>query len=455
MRDTVDVTAPATSEDAFVLPAAFAQQRLWFLDRLEPNSAAYNVPLITRLRGRIDVSALERALSALVERHESLRTTFTVVDLVPHQLVHPPQPATIPVIDLSAHEDAEAEALTLAERESARTFDLEAGPLWRGTLIKLGDEEHILALNLHHAIADAWSVQIFYRELGELYGAQLEGRDAALAELPLQYGDFAGWQIQWMESGGLRRQLDYWIDHLAGAPPILELPTDHPRPPSQSYRGAKATVVLPPALLASLRELSTSQGTTLFTTLFAAYATLLSRYTGAEDIVIASPVANRSRVELEGVIGVFANTLALRARFERGESFHELLARVRETVLDGFSNQDLPFEKLVEELNPPRHLSHNPIAQVMFVLHSAVEGPAKLPGLEREVVQTDRGTAKFDLALFTAESSDGLRCTFEYATDLFDAATIERMLGHYRTVLTSIVADPSQPIAGAGPARSG
>jgi amino acid adenylation domain-containing protein len=446
MTEILDNAQTTPSHDGFVLPASFAQRRLWFLDRLEPNSSAYNIPLVTRLRGHLDVDALERALSTLTERHESLRTTFTVLQTVPHQLVHQPEPVSIPVVDLSAQADAEQDALALADEESARPFDLIAGPLWRGTLLKLRDDEHILALTLHHGIADAWSVGIFYRELALLYGAIIEGVDAELPELQIQYGDYASWQLQWMETGGLERQLGYWTSHLAGAPPILELPTDHPRPPLQSYRGAKADAMLPTELLNQLRELGERENATLFMTLLAAYVTLLSRYTGADDIVVASPVANRNRLELEGLIGVFANTLALRVRLGGHPTFQQLLGRVREAVLDGFSNQDLPFEKLVEELNPPRHLSHTPVAQAMFVLHSTVERPVRLPGLDRDIVQTRRGTSKFDLALFTADGPDGLRCSFEYCTDLFEEATVNRMLGHYRTLLEAIVADPTRPV---------
>jgi amino acid adenylation domain-containing protein len=434
-------------DEAVVLPASYAQQRLWFLDRLEPESAAYHVPVVSRLRGRLDVAALGRALTALGERHESLRTTFTMIDGVPHQLIASRPSVVMTVTDVRAEPDAEAAALALADEDSATRFDLIAGPLWRARLISISDEDHILSLTLHHTIADAWSVGILLRELSSLYGAELDGRPADLPELAIQYGDYAAWQREWMDSGGLDRQLAYWKSHLAGAPALLELLTDHPRPAMQSFNGAKASTILPRGLLDGLRALSEREGTTLFMTLLAAFVALMNRYTHSDDIVVASPVANRNRLELEGLIGVFANTLALRTSVDGDPTFSELLARVRESALAAYSNQDLPFEKLVEELNPPRDLSYAPVTQVMFVLHNHVGAAAQFAGIEREVVTTQRDTAKFDLALFTEARPDGLRASLEYCRDLFDEATVQRMLGHLEMLLGAIVADPSLPVA--------
>ncbi len=441
----MDPTQP--SAEAAVLPASYAQQRLWFLDRLEPDSAAYHVPVVSRLRGRLDAAALGRALRALAVRHESLRTTFTMIDGVPHQLIAPDPSVAMTITDLRGEPDAEAAALALADEDSATRFDLIAGPLWRARLITLADEDHLLSVTLHHTIADAWSVGIFLRELSALYSAELEGRPADLPELPIQYGDYAAWQREWMDSGGLDRQLAYWKDHLAGAPALLELPTDHPRPAMQSFNGAKAGTILPRALLDELSALSEREGTTLYMTLLTAFVALMGRYTDSDDIVVASPVANRNRLELEGLIGVFANTLALRARVDGDPTFTELLARVRESALAAYSNQDLPFEKLVEELNPPRDLSYAPVTQVMFVLHNHIGTAAQFAGIEREVVTTQRDTSKFDLALFTEVRADGLRASFEYCSDLFDEPTVLRMLGHLETLLGAVVADPSVPVA--------
>ncbi len=438
---------PAVATESFVLPASYAQQRLWFLDRIESGASIYNVPTANRLRGPLDVVALERALNVIVERHESLRTAFTLVDGVPHQVIRPAEPIELELIDLSSHPDAPARALEVALEQAREGFDLAGDRLIRATLVTLGPEDHVLSMTLHHIITDAWSMGVLNRELSALYGGFVAGRPVELPELPIQYGDYAVWQQGWMESGGLDQQVEYWKRKLSGAPALLELPTDKPRPPEQSFRGDTLRAVFPPELLTGLHALGEAEGTTIFMTLLAAFVAMLYRYSGQCDMVLATPVANRSRVELESVIGLFVNTLALRVDVSDDPSFLDLLRQVRETSLEAFSHQDLPFEKLVQELNPERNQSHAPVAQVLFVLQSAIEGPAPLAGLEHERVLTDRGTAKFDLAMFVGEVPQGLRVAIEYCSDLFEAETITRMLEHFGVLLQGAVADPACPVS--------
>ncbi|MDQ6605514.1 MAG: amino acid adenylation domain-containing protein [Actinomycetota bacterium] len=449
MSRTQTPDTPATLEptgEAFALPASFAQQRLWFLDRLEPNSATYNVPMAQRLRGHLDVGALESALNQLVERHESLRTGFVLRDGSPEQLISPPRPLALPITDLGGRPEAEAEVQRLLQEEARRPFDLSGDRLIRVALFRLAEQDHVFTLTIHHIVADAWSMGVLNRELTALYNALREGRDAQLPELAIQYGDFAVWQQDWLQAGGLDSQLGYWKQQLAGAPPLLELPTDRPRPAEQSFRGATLRTALPGPLSERLRELSERAGATMFMTLLTAFMTLLGRYSGRSDILVASPVANRNRSELEGIVGLFVNTLVLRCEIDGEDSFTENLARVRETSLDAFSNQDLPFEKLVQEVNPKRDRSHTPLAQVLFVAQNAVPAPPRLAGLEQERLSAERGTAKFDLGLFVHDDPAGLRVSLEYCTALFEAPTISRMLAHLQTLLEAIVADPSRPV---------
>jgi hypothetical protein len=432
--------------DPALLPASYAQQRLWFLDQFEGSDALYNVPVATRLRGPLDVAALERALVALVARHESLRTVFKLVDGVPHQAIRTDGRLSLTSIDLSDSPDAERRGLEIVSEHARLPFDLSADEPFRVTLVKLGGELHLLSLTLHHIITDAWSMGVLHRELSEMYEGFVEGREAELPELPIQYADYAVWQQQWMESGGLDEQLAYWKAQLAGAPALLELPTDHPRPARQSFRGETVRTMLPPELLERVNALGEREGASLFMTLLAALAALLSRYSGQEDIVIASPVANRGRIELESVIGLFVNTLALRVDASSDRPFVEMLRAARETALDAFSHQDLPFEKLVEQLNPERHLSHAPVAQVLFVVQNAAERSVTFPGLEQERILTERGTAKFDLSFFAAETADGLRLSLEYCTDLLEHESAVRILEHFRVLLEAAVSDPSCPV---------
>jgi len=436
-------------KEAFVLPTSFAQQRLWLVEQLDPGSPLYNMPQTIRLHGLLNLEALRQTLETVVARHETLRTTFATVDGSPVQVVTPKLPVTLPVVDLSDLPDArrEATAQQLATEEAQRPFDLARGPLMRVTLLRLGDEEHMLLLNMHHIVSDDWSVGVLMRELTALYGAFSVGKPSPLPELPIQYADFAQWQRTWMQGNVLEQQLAYWKRQLVGAPYMLNLPTDHPRPAKQTFQGASLSVMLPPNLSDGLKALSHGEGATLFMTLLAAFQVLLSRYTNQDDVVVGSPIANRTRVETEGLIGPFFNNLILRTDLSGDPTFRELLERVRETTLGAYAHQDLPFEKLVEELQPERSLSHTPLFQVMFTLLNAPTSALELPGLILCPVEVSTGTSKYDLVLDMIEEKEGLQGRLYYSTDLFDATTVGRMMGHFETLLQGILAYPDQRIS--------
>ncbi|RMF36691.1 MAG: non-ribosomal peptide synthetase, partial [Chloroflexi bacterium] len=352
------------------LPLSFAQQRLWFLDQLAPNTPLYNIPDAIRLRGPLDVAVLERSLNEIVRRHESLRTTFRATDGKPVQVIAPTLKLPLPLVDLSGLPKAarEAEVQRLATEEAQRPFDLSRGPLLRVTLLRLGDEEHVALLTMHHIISDGWSMRVLVQELAALYDAFSHGRPSPLPDLPIQYADFALWQREWLQGEVLEEQLAYWKQQLSGSPPVLELPTDRPRPPVQSFRGAHRPFMLPRPLSQAIKALCRREGVTPFMLLLAAFQTLLHRYTGQDDISVGTPIANRNRAEIEGLIGYFANTLVLRTDLSGDPPFRELLKRVREVALGAYAHQDLPFEMLVDALQPERDLSHTPLFQVMFVL---------------------------------------------------------------------------------------
>ncbi|HEX2095690.1 MAG TPA: amino acid adenylation domain-containing protein, partial [Longimicrobiaceae bacterium] len=426
------------------LPLSFAQERLWVIDRLDPGSPVYNMPVALRLSGRLDAAALRAALDALFERHESLRTVFPAVEGRPAQRILPPGPvpfALEELPDLPAVERAAA-ALDRVRAEARRSFDVETGPLFRAVLLRLADEEHVLALNMHHIVSDGWSTGVLFGELGALYAALVEGRPSPLAELPVQYADFAVWQRGWLRGEILERQLAYWREELAGAPPELDLPTDRARPAVWSSEGALHAFALPPELRAGLQALARREGATLFMALLAAFQALLARYAGEEEVVVGTPVAGRTREALEGVVGFFVNTLALRGDLSGDPSFLRCLARVREATLGAYQHQDLPFERLVEELHPERSLNRNPVFQVMFTLQSTGAPVPELPGVTASPLETGSYAAKFDLALGVADEGDRLLAGLGYAAALFDAATVERMAGHLRTLLERIVARP-------------
>src|SRR5512146_239643 len=443
----VPAVAPVDSDQR--LPLSFAQRRLWLLDQLLPSGSVYNLPRVVRLRGTLDVEGLRRAFDELLRRHEALRTRFKVHDGEPVQVIEPRLSLALEPEDLSALAPAprEAEAERRAQQEAQASFDLKRGPLIRARLLRLTPSEHWLLLSLHHIVTDGWSMGVLFNELSALYGAYRRGEASPLAELPVQYADYALWQREWLQGDVLEQQLAYWRQALADLP-VLELPTDRPRPMAASYRGARVAFELGEALTRGLKELSRREGATLFMTLLAAFQVLLYRYSGQEDLAVGVPIAGRSRPELEGLIGFFVNTLVMRADLSGAPSFQEHLARVRTRALEAYAHQDLPFEKLVEELAPRRDLSRNPLFQVSFTKGILGALELRLAGLETaEVVATGTHTAKFDLAFDMVEISGKIRFLVDYATDLFEAGTIERLVGHWRVLLEAIVADPGQAIS--------
>src|SRR5882672_5931778 len=427
-------------------PLSFAQQRLWFLNQLEPGNPAYNISLALRLRGRLEVSALEQSLSEMVRRHEVLRTTLENVDGQTVQVIAPARPMQLALIDLSAlpASEREREARLRATAEAQGPFDLSRGPLIRATLLRLSELEHVLLFTMHHIVSDGWSLGILRREVAALYEAYAQGRPAALPELSIQYADFAVWQREWLQGAVLEEQLSYWRGQLGGGSPVLELPLDRARPAVQSLRGARQSLLLSETLTRALEALSRREGVTLFMTLLAGFQTLLYRYSGQEDIAVGTPIANRNRAETEELIGFFVNTLVLRCDLSGNPSVRELLQRVREVALGGNAHQDVPFEKLVEELQPERNLSHSPLFQVMFWLQNAAAGALELPELVLSGIGVDQQTAKFDLTLAVDQTGQQLVTSLEYNTDLFDASTIQRMLAHLTLLLEAIAAEPQQ-----------
>ncbi|WP_257236992.1 non-ribosomal peptide synthetase [Nostoc sp. 'Peltigera malacea cyanobiont' DB3992] len=449
-------------EEVFVFPASFAQQRLWFLDQLIPGNAIYNVPTVIRLTGSLKLAALEQTFNEIVLRHETLRTTFIVSDGQLLQAIAPSLTIPFSVLDLQQLPDDEQEvkAKSIITAEIERPFDLSSGPLLRVTLLVLSKTEHILLLNMHHIICDDWSMGVLIRELGTLYAAFAQNQPSPLLELPLQYADFAHWQREWLQGEVLQTQLAYWREQLNDIS-ILHLPTDKPRPAIQSYQGVTQFLELPLKLIDALEKLSQQESATLFMTLLAAFQTLLYRYTHQEDIAVGSPIANRNRSEIEGIIGFFVNSLVLHSNLSGNPTFRELLGRVREVTLGAYSHQDLPFEKLVEELHPERNLSHHPLFQVVFGFQNAPMSALELPGLVPSFLNIDIKKTRFDLELHlwkcsedfrslwggNWEYSEGLRGVIVYNTDLFDKATISRMVEHFKTLLSAIVANPEERIA--------
>ena len=429
------------------LPLSFSQQRLWFLDQYEPGSSVYNIPSAVRFTQALDVSALEQSLQELVNRHEALRTTFSMVEGEAVQVIAPTLKLALPVVDLSETPEAEREeqAHRLAQEEARRPFDLSRGPLFRARLLQLGKEDHVLSMTLHHIVSDGWSMGVMYHELSVLYQAFSNSQPSPLPDLPIQYADYAVWQREWLKGEELERQISYWKKQLEEISP-LQLPTDRPRPPVQTHRGAWQSLSLSQELTGKLKSLSRKEGVTLYMALLAAFQTLLHRYSGQDDIVVGSPIAGRNRSEIEGMIGFFVNTLALRSNLSGNPTFKQLLARVKEVALGAYAHQELPFEKLVEELHPERDLSYSPLFQVMFILQNTSVTGLKLGGIAVSPMRIGGETAKFDLTLSLSEGAEGLRGSVEYSTDLFHDATITRMLGHLQVLLEGIVADPDRLI---------
>ncbi|MBI6550755.1 AMP-binding protein, partial [Xenorhabdus sp. VLS] len=432
-------------------PLSFAQQRLWFLARLDPAaSLAYHMPAVLRLSGQLNPAAFTAALDRLVARHESLRTRFVLVDEQPCQHIDAEDTGfALHYQDLRSWEAAaqQQHIAERAERDMHTPFDFAHGPLIRGQLLQLADEEHVWILTQHHIISDGWSVGILIRELGELYRAALENDAPPLSSLPIQYTDYAVWQRERLQGAILAAQRDFWREQLHGAPTLLELPTDRPRPPEQRYAGGHVPVHFNEDLVIALKTLGQRQGTTLFMTLLAAWGIVLARLSSQDDIVIGTPVANRQRSELEGLIGFFVNTLPLRIESGRCSTVAELLAHVRERALAAYAHQDLPFEQIVDALQPERSLSYSPIFQVMLALDNTPAQSLELPGLSVSPVGQTRHSAHFDLTLSLTDTLDGLGGYLEYASDLFDRATAERMVGYLTRVLTAMTADETQIIA--------
>ncbi|WP_415841911.1 amino acid adenylation domain-containing protein, partial [Myxococcus xanthus] len=432
------------------LPVSFAQQRLWFIDQLHPGSASYNVPIVLRIEGSLDVSALQRAFSALVARHESLRTTFASHEGQPVQVIHPAMDVQLAFEDLSTLPEVEREAefRARATRTALRPFHLERGPLVRVGLSRLSPDVHALVLVLHHIVSDGWSLGVLVREVGALYAAFLEGRSPGLPELPVQYADYAVWQRQWLSGAVLETQLDWWRQQLSGAPPHLELPTDKPRPATLSHRGAWVPVRLSRPMSDAVTALAHAEGATPFMVLLAAFQLLLSRYSGQEDVLVGSPIAGRRYEETEGLIGFFVNTLVLRAQVQPHATFRELLAQVRERTLGAYEHQDLPFEKLVEHLQPERNLGRSALFQVLFVLQNAPVGPLSLPSLTvKPMGLIDKEAARFELSLSLGETPRGFEGLLQFSTDLFTAATAERMVFYLEQVLKAVTTRPESRLS--------
>ncbi len=443
---------PGTAGGGEAFPLSFAQRRLWFLDQLQPGLPVYNVARAVGAAGVLDPAMLAAALAEIVRRHQVLRTVFSAeggADGEPLQVVLPPRTPELPQVDLTALPAGarQAEERRLAATEAARPFDLARGPLLRTALVRLGAADHVLLLTLHHVVADAWSMTILFRELGELITAFAAGRPSPLPPLPAQYGDFARVQRERLAGEALQAQLSWWRARLAGAPALLELPADRPRPAVPSGRGGTVAFTLPDGIAGRLRELGRSSRASLFMTLLAAYQALLARFTGAVDLVAGTPVANRERPEWADLIGFFLNTLALRGDLSGDPSFGELLRRVRDGALAAYAHAEVPFERLVEELQPERTAGHEPLFQTMFILDSTPQRPLVLPGLTLTPRAVHSGTAKFDLMLTVEDAGEELRGHAEYARDLFEAATVERLVGHWQTLLTAMVECPDQRLS--------
>ncbi|MBD2435880.1 non-ribosomal peptide synthetase [Nostoc sp. FACHB-110] len=438
------VTVTKIARNTNYHPLSFSQQGLWFIHQLAPDTPAYNIPIVINLTGQVNIAALTQSLQEIIQRHEILRTNFVLVDGKPVQIIHPTVDFHLPVEDLRNLPDAK-EGIT--QEIAQHQFDLSSQMLVRGLLLRLTDDEYQLLMTLHHIVADGWSIGVFMRELAAFYEAYAHQKPSLLPQLPVQYVDFVHWQRQNLHPERIQTLLAYWKQRLGSQLPILNLPCDYPRSPVQTFKGAKVQISLSQQLTDSLKQLSHQENATLFMTLLAAFKTLLYRYTGQTDILVGSPVAHRNSVEVESLMGLFVNVLVLRTDLSKQPSFKELLAKVKSTALEAYIHQDLPFDKLVEELQPERHLSHNPLFQVMFALQNVPIPNPELSDISLSFCEGDSGSAKFDLSLFIEDKAQGLVATLEYNTHLFKTATIHRMLGHFQTLLESIVTEPETVIA--------
>jgi non-ribosomal peptide synthetase component F/acyl carrier protein len=436
------------TEDLFIFPASFAQQRLWFLHQLDRESAAYNIAATLHLTGDLNLAALQQSLNEIIRRHESLRTVFMEMDEQVAQVIHQSARLPISVIDLSGLTEIERQPqlhqLRLAE--ARRPFDLREAPLLRMTLVREREQQHELVMTMHHVISDGWSVGVLIRELSALYGGYAAGARVELPELSLQYADYSEWQREWLSGEVLEEQVGYWRKQLGGALPVLQLPTDHVRPAVASYRGGLQRLELSAELSDRLEELSRRRGATMFMVLLAGFTALLQRYSGQEEMVIGTVIANRNRMETEGMIGFFVNPLALRVKCEGEVRYGELLERVKEVTLGAYGHQDIPFEKVVQELGVGRELSRNPLFEVLFVLQNGPQEAVRMAGLEVVLEEVDTETAKFDLNVMLTKEAGKVGGYLQYNADLFEAETISRLAGHFQTLLSSIVADEEERI---------
>jgi amino acid adenylation domain-containing protein len=431
------------------IPLSFTQQRLWFIHQLDPKSHSYNMPRALRLRGRLDVAALERSLNEIVRRHEVLRTSYPTVDNEAVQHVSPSLVLPLPIIDLLEFPESQRfeKALQLASEISKEPFDLAKGPVLRLTLLRAGEEDHLLLMLMHHIITDVWSTGLLFREMAALYEAYTCGKPSPLEELPIQYADFAIWQRNHLQGEVLENLLSYWKEKLKGKLPVMQLPTDRPRPAVQNFRGEEIVFYLSRQFTDELKAMSRREGVTLFMTLLATFKTLLYIYSKQEDILVGAPIANRKPIETERLLGFFANTVVFRTDLSNEPTFRELLTRVREVSVGVYQHQDLPFEKLVEAIQPERNTSHTVVFQVLFALQNTALPDLKMPGLDVKLTNIDSGNVRFDLTLHMTEWPEGLTCMLEYSTSLFNASTITRMVEHLKILLQEVVADPSRPIS--------
>ncbi|HYN22474.1 MAG TPA: condensation domain-containing protein, partial [Thermoanaerobaculia bacterium] len=441
---------PRLPRESETYPLSFAQQRLWFLNNFEPESPEYNVPHAFRIEGDLDREVMQRALREVVRRHETLRTTFRSVEGEPAQVIAQVVDMEVPFVDarerVQAAGEAWAEALRMAAADAREPFDLTLGPLMRAKLFRTGEREHLLYYNVHHIAWDGWSKGIFARELTAIYDAFAAGIPSPVPELPIQYLDFALWQREWLSGEVLQRQLSYWRRQLASVPP-LELPTDRPRPAVRTHNGAALPLDFTSSLQKALKGFAQQEGSTLFIVFTAAFKALLHHWTTQEDIAVGTLIANRRLPEVEGLIGFFANTLVLRTDLSGDPAFRELLRREREVSLDAYAHQDIPFEKLVEELNPPRDMARTPLFQVMLMLLNAPGKAMDLPGLKLQPLAIDSRTSKTEISFYLTDTPRGIEAFVEYNTDLFERSTIERLLGHYQRLLETVVSRPESRLS--------
>jgi amino acid adenylation domain-containing protein len=442
-------TSGGATEEVFVFPASSAQQRLWLIDQLEPDRSTYNIPLVFRLAGPLDVRALEASLDYLHERHETLRTVFDVRDGAPVQVIRPPEHAVLPVIDLSALDESArtAEVARLMAEEGGRPFDLRTGPVLRATLLALAEHEHILMLTAHHIAVDGWSLGILQRELSAAYAAYASGSVPALPELPIQYADFTQWQRERISGPADEEQINYWKSQLRQPLPVLDVPVDRPRARAERHIADRVPVEVPVDVSDALTAFARDAEATSFMALMAVYHVLIHRYSGQQDVIVGAPIAGRTRRETEGLIGFFVNTLALRVDFSAAPTFRQLLASVRTTVLGAMANQDVPFEKIVEVIQPKRDRTRNPVFQTLFSLQDlGTEGALSLPGIKTTKLLGTRETAKWEMQLLMNTTSRGFRGQLEFDADLFDRETAEQLARHFVNLVRSAVAEPDRPI---------